>query len=311
MALNIPIVPLIVGHLGPEESEAIPLAENLQAIRIGEDCSDLDTQLGQANLEYVVFPPYPRPRSVLVEIGEWHENRTELMARYAERVIELGEFGMLRQRGALSSFCIPSADIREPIWHRREGDKPRSGFLRTLQRSERVALERHARTCGCRLIIDEKLSYAERDFDSLKARLETLLEFMESMEDEKLQVVSRLRENEGNLTIVGDWFVADSLVPVPGAGYRQTIFTWHAPTVLSSVRAFDEQFRSICSKQGIDPRHSRRTALSMVKRRLSQLSNNRMRINDTRKELFRFPAFAVGAAAAVGLCLGALSSKHH
>ena len=268
MALNIPIVPLIVGGT-LESTESTLLAENLQSICVAQDCSDLESQLGSADFERVVFSVEPRSRSMLVEIGQWHETRTELMADYAERVMEMGVFGMIRQRGALSSFCIPDRDIRHPLWDRREGDRRRSGYLRGLQKRERQALELHARACGSKLIIDPSISFHGQG-DVTSARLESLLSFLNSVDD-GVQVAMRDRENEGNMTIVGDWFVAESLVPRPGEGYLQTIFTWHAPSVSAAVRVFDEQFQTICKEQNVDPHDSRRLAINHLQKRLRDL----------------------------------------
>ena len=47
------------------------------------------------------------------------------------------------------------------------------------------------------------------------------------MPDDKVKIVITARARDGNLTIVGDWFVAESLTPRTGLGYKQTIFSWH------------------------------------------------------------------------------------
>jgi len=72
------------------------------------------------------------------------------------------------------------------------------------------------------------------------------------------------------LTIVGDWFVAESLVPRP-EGYRQTVFSWHAPTVLRWVSAFDQQFEELYAESGLGPNKSRRKAIEKIKKIIRRL----------------------------------------
>jgi hypothetical protein len=74
------------------------------------------------------------------------------------------------------------------------------------------------------------------------------------MPDAQLRVVMTPRAREANLTLIGDWFSAESMTPKPGEGHRQTVFTWHAPSVLQTLRAFDEEFEELCaeSRQGAD-----------------------------------------------------------
>jgi hypothetical protein len=270
LALNIPIVPLMIGS-NHAKSGSILLTENLQAIQVADDCSDLEERLIATDFERVVFSAEPRTRAMLVEIAQWQETRAELMGKHADRVLAMGVCGTVRQRGALSSFCIPDRDVRHILWDRREGERKRSSYLRDLQKRERQALERHARRGGAKLIIDPWITFARASTDPVKARLESLLEFLESVDDKQAQVITRRGENEGNLTIVGDWFVAESQIPRPGDGYRQTVFTWHAPTVLGAVRDFDSAFASICRDQNIDPSKSRTHTIDVVKQRLREL----------------------------------------
>ena len=59
------------------------------------------------------------------------------------------------------------------------------------------------------------------------------------------------RASERNVVIVGDWFVAESLVRRAGeSGYRQTVFHWHAPTVLAAIQRFDMEFEELAAEAG-------------------------------------------------------------
>ena len=104
------------------------------------------------------------------------------------------------------------------------------------------------------------------------ARLHTLVEFLGSSDD-RVQVVLSPQAREGSLTIVGDWFMAESLVPRPGEGYRQTVFSWHAPTVLDSLKRFDRQFESLMNQSRIKPHDSRRHAWATIRSIVDDLSS--------------------------------------
>lgn len=268
MAINVPVLPIAVNTLPTE------MTAQLQAITVKEDLSDLAERLQEANIEQVVVPPPARPVAI-VDVADWPETRTELIAQYANRVVELGSYGYLRHRGALSSFCLPDKDVNDPVWERREGTKPRSHYYHMLQREERRALELHARACGCSLIIDPSIHFDITKLGPLavKTRLETLLEFLQSIPDEEkspdsplVRVVISPRARGANMLIVGDWFVAESMVPRPGEGYRQTVFSWHAPTVLRQARKFDQEFEELYRASGLEKNASRKHAISEIQK---------------------------------------------
>lgn len=71
-----------------------------------------------------------------------------------------------------------------------------------------------------------------------------------------------------NVTIVGDWFVAESRLPRLG-GYQQTVFNWHAPAARQVARAFDVEFREILAGQRIAGEDSLQHAVDEIKKRLS------------------------------------------
>ena len=78
--------------------------------------------------------------------------------------------------------------------------------------------------------------------------MEILLKFLENMPDDQIRVAMTPRAREANLTLVGDWFSAELMSPKPGEGHRQTVFTWHAPSVLQTLRRFDEEFEELCEE---------------------------------------------------------------
>ena len=260
MARNIPVLPVVVARAGlPGE-----MISQLQAIVVKRKLSDLPERLAAANLEALVLPRPALPQD-MVKVAYWPEERTEWMAQYADRVVDMGHYGMLRQKGAFSSFCLPDGHVSDRIWRDRDGEGVRSDHYHHLQRAERQALERHARQAGCRLIIDPTLDLRTRGPCVTSTRLKTLLEFVESMPDELLQIATSHRALSGSLTILGDWFVAESVTPRPG-GYLQTVFDWHAPTALRRARQFDLEFEEICAQKGIAPQDSRGAAITEIRK---------------------------------------------
>jgi hypothetical protein len=270
MAMNIPVLPVAIGNPLPSEMIA-----QLHGISVQPDLTDLDNQLRQINFEQMMRSPSAKA-SAIVEIADWPETRTKLMARFANRVMELGEYSQarqpyskVRQQAELSSFCIPDKSVDDPIWDQRSGTHARSLYYYSLLREERRALEDHAREEGCYLIIDPTVDLGKTDTTAV--RLSILLEFLCSMPDDKVQVVTTARVREGNLTIVGDWFVAESLVRLRSEGYRQTVFSWHAPTVLRWVRKFDQEFQELYKQSGLEPGASRKAAIEQIEKIIAGL----------------------------------------
>ena len=256
MARNIPVLPIVCDDAGlPSEMIA-----QLQAIKVKNDLSDLAEQLRDTSIRNLIFPR-PAPPNEMVVVAEWPEQRAKLLADYADRVRELGGSGIFRQRGALSSFCIPDVDIYDEAWDKREGAAPRSPYYRYLQREERRALEWHAGREGCRLILDPFVRF--NDLEKTIARWETVHKFLKGAEGFPVEVVFSEQAPDGNVTMLGEWFVAESMVPGPG-GYRQTVFNWHAPTVSRWVERFDAQFDGLCREQGLEASKSRAPAIERI-----------------------------------------------
>jgi hypothetical protein len=105
------------------------------------------------------------------------------------------------------------------------GEK-RSPALRSLLRQEREAMEKHACEAGCELIIDPYVPYQSRGPGARRARLETLVEFLDGMPDDKVRVAVNRGHIDGSLFIIGDWFVSEAFIPRHdvGGGYRLTLF---------------------------------------------------------------------------------------
>jgi len=90
---------------------------------------------------------------------------------------------------------------------------------------------------GCDLVIDPTVRLEPYSLLARKTRLETLRAFLiNETRYPNVRAVARTRTEPGNILIVGNWFYAESITPEPGAGYRQTLFTWHAPQCSHACR---------------------------------------------------------------------------
>jgi hypothetical protein len=249
----------------PVAINSIPgeMVSQLQAVVVKNDLSDFVENLSQVDLEYVVQTP---PGNIFssIEISDWAERRTELLAKNAQRVIDLGGYGKVRQRAALSSFSIPDKDPGNSIWISRDGENQHGPYYHNLQREERRVLEKHATLMGCDLIIDPEFGLERHGILATRTRLQILLDFLVKMPEDKIRVVINPHARDGNLTLVGDWFSAESVSPRPGEGHRQTIFNWHSPSVLSCMRKFDEQFQDLSQESGKQLVDSKKQTIEII-----------------------------------------------
>jgi hypothetical protein len=263
MGLGIPILPVAVNTL-PDEMIA-----ELQALAVKPTLEDLERQLRALDLEQIVLPPdFPLSTS---EVVDRPEERTALLVRYGKRLLDEGEHGQVRQRGIFSSFSLPAADPREAIWDRVDGPHTRTPYHRQLLREERHVLERHARVAGCALLIDPFIDFTPVGPAAHRAQLEVLIAFLETMPDLNVRIALSPRAHTGHLTIVGDRFFAQAVVPRPGLEYEQTHFDAQGPRVLRRLRQFDQELEEVLGLQGLPPVQSRAAALVRLRERLLAL----------------------------------------
>jgi hypothetical protein len=212
-----------------------------QAVTLPPDLADLEGLLARVGIEDLITEAGRNSRAAY-DCADDPETRTRMLAEYARQALKLGGSCPLRVRAAHSSFSLPNEHWSKPIWRERDSGKVRSDHHHSLQWEERKALEEHARKDGCYLFIDPAIPFGRTTQRARKVRLQILLQFLESMPDDKIRVAMARAARGGNLTIVGDWFFGESMSPRKGVGYLQTIFTWQAPRVLHKIREFDEMF---------------------------------------------------------------------
>lgn len=259
MALNVPVLPVTLGKLPGE------MIRELHAVQLSKDLKDSIDQLSKEVFDNLI-DRYSKPSCSLFHCADLTEDRAKMIAKSANEVLSFRAHGCVRQKGALSSFHIPDKVDTHPIWKQRYGDVNRSQYHFRCQRDERIALEKHASKSGCRLIIYPYLKYEMYGNAARKVRLETLVDFLESMPDDKVQVAINYELDQGeNLTLVGDWFLAESVSGTIGQGYRQTIFSCHAPSMRSRIELFDQEFDELLQAMGWIASSSKRAAINIIK----------------------------------------------
>ena len=265
MALNVPILPVTLDKV-PGEMLQLKLA-----ISWTDDAESMKKSLSLEKFAHLVASAQGKSPA-LFECAELHEHRTQMMNEYANRVLEIGFYGHVRQQGALSSFHLPDKPVSDPIWKERYGSFEASEFRCQLLLEERLVLEKHARDSGCSLIINPYLKFEKYGKQARMSRLKTLLNFLTSMPDDKVRVaITKKIPRDLSLTIVGDWFIAESVSASPGKGYRQTIFTRHAPTVHRKIELFDREFDNIQQAQPHQTVSSRESAINEIKKLLNEI----------------------------------------
>lgn len=235
IALDIPILPICIGQTPSE------MIADVQAITVKDDLSNLIEQLSKIDLINLVTPRPQKPFSSIV-IADTPEQRGQLRLDHANWVVELGEYGVVRAQARFTIFAVPNSPADDPIWDKREGDAKRSHYLRDIHRQERNTIERHARMAGCRLIINPSApTFDIQGSQAQKIRQQLLLDFLKSMPSDKLDVAISPQAQDRNLTMIGDYFFAESMAARPG-GYFQTVFNSHPPTVLRRIQQFEQLF---------------------------------------------------------------------
>ena len=144
-------------------------------------------------------------------------------------------------------------------------------YSRMQLRDERRILEEHARVGGCSLILSPFQDFSAIGARAHRSQLEVLRKFLTSMPKDRITVAVADGGFAGNLTIVGDWFGAKALPPQSGSGYRQTVFSTHASTVLRWTRDFDQELEDGLRAKGVSVHGSCDHALKRIDDRLREL----------------------------------------
>jgi hypothetical protein len=267
MALNIPVLP-VTRDMIPGE-----MLQRIHAVRLGEDIEVTKEKLSWDVFDNLVNG-FQETEKAFYRCAEQADDRTIMMIEHANNVLKLKSYGLVRQKGGLSSFHIPYKVTSDPVWKERY-DTDKSIFHCRNQRKERLVLGKHAKASGCRLIINPVKASEKRSDKAQLVRLQTLLDFLKSELYKNVQIViNEELQFQENLTIVGDWFAAESVSGSITQGYRQTIFTCHAPSMQSRIELFDQEFEELLQKKGWTAETSRVRAIKDIEKIIEQLNNS-------------------------------------
>jgi hypothetical protein len=270
MAMNVPVLPVALKEL---PGAMIGLLHAVM-LRDDEDVNRLGDYLNADALSLLV-DQHDDPTHALYVCAEESEDRATMFYRYASEVRRLigGRQAKVLQSSALSSFHIPAETLRHQVWTDRYNLDDQKGLHhRRVQRRERLALQWHACRSGARLIIcPEAMTNPKTGLRELAAltRFQTLVEFLERASDAIELRHGPLNPHGENVTIVGDWFMATSLMGTRTAGYRQTIFTRHAPTIREQIKLFDREFEDTEEFPGTGS--SRQNAIAYLRDEIERL----------------------------------------
>jgi hypothetical protein len=238
-ALNIPILPVSMENLDPSG-----MVQMIHTIKLSNNQDEWKEYLNDKTFNNLLKNNYKNPLFLCAHLPEV---RTRMIAEYTENITYWGKSGLVRQKGGLSSFHIPNKCIIESDWTDRYLPEHKSEYHKRNQLRERQALEVHAKTEGYKLILTpEYITKNDRQPIAIKARLNTIISFLE--ENTKNAVVA-INENGDDsvhsLTIVGDWFLAESVSFRKGDGFTNTFFTRDAAEIKRRTEDFDCELKTL------------------------------------------------------------------
>lgn len=278
-ALHVPIVPVSIDSL-PEQMmchlHAIKMDDNLEELK-----DKLNYKLFKRRIDENRYRKLP-----LLECGIEDQDRTDMIVKYANDVLSFNEYGTVRQIARMSSFHIPNTYPENPKLKEHFGQTNKGGSSLQSLIEERRALERHAQKKGCKLIINPCETVKRYGSKIAKLRIQELINFLEDMADDKVEIAIKGKEICGkdefqkdmdvgnidkNLTIIGDWFFAESILSPKGSGHPWTLFVRHAPTIIESIENFDIELNELLNEQNRKGRSSRKYIIDQLNKILIKL----------------------------------------
>jgi len=278
IGMGVPILPLAIERV-PEG-----LVHQIQSIVVKKDMSDLNEKLTPLILD-VVFEHASRTTSGITigphapapsyQCTHTFPHRTQMLIDNARDIRLLGKTGKVRFKAPFGSFALPNEPATMPIWDAREDGRKHDDDLRELLRMEREELEIHARNAGCRLILaDDPLKTKQHSPKSTATRLNILKDFLNSCKDDMVDIVFQsCQKMDSNIIILGDWFMAEAIVPLIGDVFRLTVFTRHGPSVLKRIRDFDREFDALQAASGWTAGKSRKPAIERLTSLINKLES--------------------------------------
>lgn len=261
MALNIPVLPVTTENLDPGG-----MLQIIHAVKIDEKVENLSMFFNKRTFEILLKNSSSAPIFLCAHLPE---ERTRMISEYSDKISNIGEFGIVRQKGGLSSFHIPDDCIQKTIWNERYLPEIKSEYHKRLQRGERIALEKHAKNAGYKIIISPEYVIKGRDSRAVAARFETLIKFLEKDAfNPSVIAIQNEETSRESLTIVGDWFLAESVSFKKGDGFTNTFFTRDTFEIGRRTEDFECELEELLEQREWTPENSREKAIEELNRLL-------------------------------------------
>lgn len=258
LGLHIIVIPVAIEEIDQKE---MGMLQRFHAIRFDKETNQLSSKLSN---NYMSLQATPLP--AVYQKAARVQQRAKLIHEYSDKIRALDNtFDLVRQKGGLSSFHIPEIEIRDKVWKDRYLPETRSDDHKELQRAERISLQKHAEKKGCRLIINPPYAIHKRSVVAGNCRLRTLIEFLEKMRDGSVVIAIQNRpEKEQSLTMVGDWFLAESVSYKAGDGFTNTFFTHNACEINERITEFENELKKLLNQSGWTEDNSREKAIEYL-----------------------------------------------
>jgi hypothetical protein len=265
VAMRIPVIPICIGKL---PDGMIGMA---QAIVLDELNSEIVTRLRSQDFNELIA----QAGESWLPSGECaHEPgmRAQVIKRLADEARRtLGNL-CVRHSGGLSSFRIPNASADRAVWKAHYADHQRDAENYKHYRGERNALVSHADRAGCKLIVNYGVDLDKAYGDGAwSSRIRTLVEYLETLPDEKVEIALVTKSVPHAFLAVGDWFLAESAAVRPVRGIQNTLFATHAPSIDRRIREFDQDLSHLLTEQKSPVGASRSWAIEVLKKRMEEL----------------------------------------
>jgi hypothetical protein len=265
IALHIPVFPLTTEKVLPGG-----MLQRIQAIKVEDDEQHLMKLLTAEAFRKLIDKIKPVP---LFECAHLSDERSIMMTNYSNKVASINKYGLVRQKGGLSSFHIPEVSILKKVWIDRYYPEIRSDFHKKVQRDERIALQQHAEKEGVRLIINVEYAIQKRSRLSARTRINTLIEFLKSpAAHNSVIAIQNNPEKKESLTIVGDWFVAESVSFKEDEGFTNTFFSRNISEILRRINDFESELEDLLKESGWNENESKDKAIEQLAELANRLS---------------------------------------
>lgn len=264
MALNIPVLPVTTENLDPSG-----MLQMIHAVKIDEKAENLERFLNRYTFLSLLKNSNTTP---LYQCAHLPEERTRMIIEYSKKIASMDKYGIVRQKGGMSSFHIPEECILKSVWNDRYYPEEKSEFHKRLQRNERLELENHAMNEGYKIIVNPEYAIKNRDKRSAISRIETLISFLEKPNSNNTIVAFQTKETEKqSLTIVGDWFLAESVSFRTGDGFTNTFFTRDALEIARRTEDFECELQELLNQWNWTEENSREKAIEELNRILTSI----------------------------------------